>query len=228
MRAAAAAMVVAGAVVLAEPAAAATVPLVGEQVFVQHDAPSPLVVAAVVDEFTAPDGTDLDGWVDTVGRTWAVQDGALQISGGDVHLAGGAPARATVDSGQADVLVLADLELPDPDRDTGVVVGSGPAGELRVVVRRDGSDSAVAVILDDGAETLLGTSTAVGSGLPPTAALRVEHRGDQLRAWLDGTLVVDLPLGPAAAAAADQPAQGVVVGRAGDAVERFVVLSPQV
>jgi len=228
MRAVAAAIMVAGTVVLAEPASAATVPLAGGQVFVQTDAPSPLVRAAVVDEFGGADGTDLDGWTDTVGGTWTVLDGGLAMTGGAVHLSAGSAGRAALTTGETDVLLAADLVLPDADRSSGVILGHGASGELRVEVRRDGADSAVAVVLDDaGSESTLTTATAVGSGLPATASLRVEHRGGRLRAWLDGVAVVDLTLAGAALSMAVQPAQGVVVGRAGDSIESLVVLAPQ-
>jgi hypothetical protein len=214
------------AVVGATPAGASPAPLSGRQVFAQREVVSPLVTAVAVDNFAAFDGTDLDGWLETTGLAWTVHLGAMRLQTGAVELDAAPRGVATLATAFSGVLIRADLELPEADRATGVVVDRGPAGSFHVVVERDGADQRVALYLDDGASTTLLEASTPSGGLPSTVHLVVESVDDVLRVWLDGTLTLTRSLTGLEATIADQQEHGLVLGHPADRVAGFLVLAP--
>jgi hypothetical protein len=137
------------------------------------------------------------------------------------------PGEATVGTGTGEVLVAVDLSFADDDRDAGVLLADGPAGDLRVMVERDGTDERVGVYLDDdeGGTTTLASAAAAAPGLPASAALRVEQHSGRMSVWLDGALVVDRGLTAPEVVLMTQNDHGVVVEHAGDQVSDAWVLA---
>jgi hypothetical protein len=137
------------------------------------------------------------------------------------------PGDATVGTGTGEVLVAVDLSFADDDRDAGVLLADGPAGDIRVVVERDGTDERVAVYLDDdqGGATTLATAAAATPGLPASAELRVEQHSGRMVVWLDGAPVIDRALTAPEVVLMTQNDHGVVVEHAGDQVTDAWVLA---
>jgi hypothetical protein len=137
------------------------------------------------------------------------------------------PGEATVGTGTGEVLVAVDLSFADDDRDAGVLLADGPAGDIRVMVQRDGTDERVGVYLDDdqGGTTTLAIAAGATSGLPATAELRVEQHSGRMSVWLDGSLVVDRALTAPEVVLMTQNDHGVVVEHTGDQVVDAWVLA---
>jgi hypothetical protein len=150
----------------------------------------------------------------------------LVVRHDDSALSLAAPGLAVVGTGTGEVLVAANLTFAGADRASGVVLAHGPSGDLRVLVERDGTDQAVAVHLTDGVggDSLLASVTVPG-GLPGTVQLRVEQHSGVLRAWLDGTLVIDRPLTAPEVVLMVQNDHGTIVDHAGDSVSAAWVLA---
>ncbi len=207
-------------------AGASPAPLMPVPVFAQRELVDPLVTAAAIDSFAGFDGTDLAGWVETTGLAWAVNAGALHLQNGAVELDQAPLGSATVATAFSNVLVRADLELPDADRATGVVVNRGFGGELHVLVETAGADQRVALYLDDGVTTTLLDASGPFGGLPSGVRLVVESRDGVVRAWADGTLVLDHTLSGAATVVLLHQDHGLFIGHPDDRVTAYRVLAP--
>lgn len=138
-----------------------------------------------------------------------------------------APGSATVATGTGEVLVAVDLAFDAGDRQSGVLLGAGPLGELRVLVERDGPDERLAVHLvdDQGGVAITDEIALPGSGLPPTADLRVEQHDGRLSVWLAGVRWLDRPLSAPEVVLMTQNDHGAIVGGADDSVTAARVLA---
>ncbi|MCI0464542.1 MAG: hypothetical protein L0Z62_47030 [Gemmataceae bacterium] len=155
------------------------------------------------DTFTDADETDIAAHTMDLGGGWTVINGTFTIRGTQLEEdEGGKYARATADAGQADVAVSANV--------TSINEGGGAAWYAGVAVRLSGNDGWGVAVRPPSSPgqggvgvyrfTGVNGATLVAQGLldltsGTSYALRVEVKGDVLRAFLDGTEVVCLTMG---------------------------------
>lgn len=211
----------------ASPAGASGIVESGERLFVQQGSNDPIVVLAALDGFDQPEGSDLAGLASPAGGQWHAGVGSLIVEASAARRPVGVVSTAVLRLGVSEVQVGAEVRSDDGDPSSGVVLHSGPDGELRVVLLPDGVDHRLELLLiDDGGGTTRLASGAAFGGAMTRAVIRVESRNSVVTAWLDGAEAFTHTLvGPLATAVAAQTAHGIVLGRDADSVDDVRVLA---
>ena len=195
------------------------------KMFVQQGSNDPIVSLAALDGFDQPDGSLLDGLATPAGGGWTAGQGSLAVHGSAARREVPLVSTAVLGLAVGDVQVGAEIRSDDGAPASGVVLHSGPDGELRVLFVADGADRRLELVLVEGAVVTRLASGAPVAGPIIRAVIRVESRRSVITAWVDGVAAFTETLQGHAAVIGSQTDQGIVVGRDEDAVDDVRVLA---